>query len=45
MTITLKKHRLPEKYRNYTMPYLLKVIANNGDHKHKEQIRRAIEIK
>lgn len=44
MNITLNKHRLPEQYRHYTLPYLLKVIATNGDHRHQEQIRRAIKI-
>ncbi len=44
MKITLKKHRLPEPYCNYTMPYLLK-LACNGNHKHKQLLRKAIVLK
>ncbi len=44
MKIKLRKHCLPEKYRNCSVAYLLKVVANNGDHELKETIRKAIAI-
>lgn len=41
---TLKKHRLPEPYRHYTVPYLLRVIANNADHPHHNIVCNAFVI-
>ncbi len=43
MKITLKKHRLPTPYCNYTTPYLL-MLARNGNHPDRNIIRRAFVI-